>query len=831
MAYRGLAILVLMPLVGLAEVIPEQAEFFEKRIRPLLIEHCYMCHSEKRARSGLRVDSREALLKGGSSKEPAIVPGHPDESVLIQALRGTHPSLEMPPQGKLTPAEIEAFTAWIKMGAPWPASQPVKEKTEGSLAGKDHWVFQARTNPTAPPVKDTNWPRNGIDHFILVKLEENNITPAARADKHTLLRRACFDLTGLPPTLEQIRRFQNDESPEALAKLIDRLLASPEYGRRWGRHWLDQARYADTSGDGTDMPVPEARKYRDYVIDSFNQDLPFDQFIVEQIAGDILAFENPGTRFEERIIATGYIALARRFKNSKNADPHLIVENTLDTIGKGMLGMTLSCARCHDHKFDPITTADYYRMYGFFKGVRYPHAGTEHGRTPEDLVPLVRDRAFIARHAQVTRERAEIHEALRNGNKDPIKRQLDELKQRKQALQTKIKQATNLGEDGATLQSSLEDLDRQIQAKEAELKQQRQDLEARLRQAEEELKVKLAWAVTDQPDKTGDARIQIGGEPGKRGQSVERGFPSIITAQAAAIPEGQSGRVQLARWIVAPDNPLTARVLANRIWQYHFAQGIVPTASAFGSQGKGPTHPALLDWLANQFINKGWSMKDMHRLIMNSATWQMASVVPAEHPAEQADPALYARYPSHRLDAESIRDAILAVSDTLDYAPLDEHPFPDEAQRRRITQHHPFIEDYDHKHRSIYLMRRRLGDHAFLALFDGPNPNQSAARREVSTVPQQALFMMNSDFVREHAAAFARRLLSLGETRQERIERAYLLAYGRAPQDQEVTRARNYLENYAKKLAGTQDSEHIALLAWTSLCRVMLSSNEFIYID
>ena len=705
---------------------------------------------------------------------------------------------------------------------------------EKSVRPLDHWAFRARTRPSPPAVKDPSWPHNPVDNFILAKLERNQLAPSPRADKRTLLRRACFDLTGLPPTIEQIRRFMADDAADAFGKLVDRLLASPEYGRRWGRHWLDLARYADTSGDGTDMPVPQAGRYRDYVIDAFNEDLPFNEFIIEQIAGDILAWEDPNTRYRERIIASGYVALARRFKNSKNADPHLIIENTLDTIGKGMLGITLSCARCHDHKFDPITTADYYQLYGFFQGVRYPHAGTEHGREPADLVPLVRDPAEVEQYNLLSRERSDLDRQLkeiRDVRKNPTLKRLRELREEEKDLRKENERDEGQGRNIEARQLALNELKGQADEVEEAYSQQRGDLEERLRELRGTLDIELAWAVLDVEDKTGDAKIQIGGNPGNRGKTVARGFIDCITPEKPVIPERESGRVQLAQWIASPDNPLTARVMANRIWQYHFHRGIVSTSSVLGSQGKRPTHPELLDWLANRFVEGGWSIKAMHRLIMNSATWQMASVLSPDQASVGGAMALLQRYPSHRLDAESIRDAILAVSGTLDLAPLESHPFPSSERRRGITQHRPFFEDYDHHHRTVYLMRRRLGNHPFLTLFDGPNPNQTTAFRAASTVPQQALFMMNSAFMGDNATALAKRLLAGDAPLKQRLELAYELAYARLPDEQELTRAKTYLDTYQAKLSPSNGAGQKRLRAWASLSKIILSSNEFIYVD
>ncbi len=610
------------------------------------------------------------------------------------------------------------------------------QMTGAGQASSDHWAFQPVREVQPPPDK-SGWARNPIDRFILARLKEEGLAPNSPADKRVLIRRAYFDLIGLPPTPEQVRAFVEDRSPGAFEKVIEELLASPHYGERWGRHWLDAARYADTSGDGADAPVPEAHLYRDYVIEAFNLDLPYDQFIIEQIAGDLLAKHEAGVRERERTIATGYIAIARRFNNAEYADMHLVIENTVSTIGKGMLGMSVGCARCHDHKFDPISMEDYYGFYGYFSSTQYPHAGTEQGRARKNFVPLP------------------------GGG--------------------------------------------------------------------------IAWAVTDKKDASeiGDAAVQRRGEPRNRGDQVPRGFLSVLKPSAAQIPEGESGRLQLARWIASPENPLTTRVVVNRIWQHHFERGIVPTADTFGRQGKAPTHPQLLDWLAGEFIRRGWSFKEMHRLIMTSRTWQQSSE--SSDARMQIDPEnrWYWRYPRHRLEVEAMRDAALFAAGRLRLERSGPHPFPkpNEKDEYPYTQHHPFLQDYDHEYRAVYLPVRRLGKHPLMELFNGPDPNECTGRREVSTVPLQALFWMNSDFIRDNARAIAKRLLETGTETEGRIQQAYETIYGRVPSGEETAELSEYLQRYQAGIEDSGGSAERELRAWTSLCRLLLSSNEFAYLD
>lgn len=598
---------------------------------------------------------------------------------------------------------------------------------------KVDWAFEP-VGEVQLPANNKSKVEHDIDRFILEKLEQKGLNQNLPAEKQALIRRAYFDLIGLPPTPEQVDAFIKDESTDAFKKVVDELLASDHYGERWGRHWLDLARYADTSGDGADAPIPEARLYRDYIIEAFNQDLPYDQLIVEQIAGDLLAEEEGGYRQRERMIATGYIALSRRFNNGEYKDMHLVIDNTLTTISKGMMGLNFSCARCHDHKFDPISIKDYYGLYGYFSSTQYPHPSTEHGRVRKNFVTLP------------------------EGD--------------------------------------------------------------------------LAYAVFDKTDAAdvGDAPLLEKGEPNDKGPLIPRGFLSKLTSEKANISDGQSGRLQFARWIASEDNPFTARVMANRIWQYHFGKGLVSTSNDFGNQGEVPTHPELLDWLATQFVERGWSFKEMHRLIMSSATYQQSSDTADEQMAKDPENDFLWRYPRQRLEAEPMRDAVLFVSGRLKEGSPGRHPFPelDENGAYQFTQHRPFVEDYDHEHRSVYLPSRRLARHPYMANFDGPDTNECSANREVSTVPLQSLFWMNSDFIQDNAQSFARKLLSLGENTEERIKSAFQMALARSPDVSEIKELSGFLESYQSKLEENPEKE---LRSWTSLCRVLLASNEFIYID
>ncbi|MCA9081906.1 MAG: DUF1553 domain-containing protein, partial [Planctomycetaceae bacterium] len=654
-------------------------------------------------------------------------------------LESDDPEKMMPPEERLPANVIADFKKWVQDGAVWP------EQTAPMMADLDEelpWAFHPIASVTPPEVQDTGWCRTEIDRFIWTQQREQGLAPVAFASKQTLLRRVTLDLTGLPPTPEEVAAFLADESPEAYAKVVDRLLASPAYGERWGRHWLDLARYADTSGDGTDMPVPEARYYRDYVIAAFNSDMPFDQFVTEQLAGDILAKHEPDDpRNHEKIIATGYIALTRRFGNSRNAEYDLILDDTIDTVGRSLLGLTLGCARCHHHKFDPVTMEDYYGLAGYFDSTQYPHAGTEHQKERADFVSIT------------------------------------------------------VPEDLKPTYDSLQ-----------------------------------AWAVSDK-ETVGDVKVAIAGDPRKRGDVAARGFLGAIASGTATIPEGESGRLQLAHWIVSTENPLTPRVIVNRVWQHHFGKGLVATPSNFGQQSQPPSHPELLDWLANEFMSHDWSFKHLHRQILLSAVYQLDSVTAPEQTAKDEANRYYWRFDRQRMDAETLRDSVLAVSGTLEPGTGGRHPFPP-TEKLKFSQGNPFTATYDHNHRSVYLMTPRLNKHPFMALYDGADANKSTDVRPTSTVALQALSMMNGDFLKEKSTAFAQRVIASASEPKARVRVAYELAFGRAPEGSEQVEAVDYVQTYqAAMQEQKQPPEKAELLAWASLSRVLLSSNEFIYID
>ncbi|MCI0464560.1 MAG: PSD1 and planctomycete cytochrome C domain-containing protein, partial [Gemmataceae bacterium] len=738
-------------------VTPEQVEFFEKHVRPVLANHCYSCHSRqaKKLRGELYLDTRDGVRKGGTSG-PALVPGKPDESLLIQAVRYHDKDLRMPPTGKLGPTEVADLTAWVRMGAPDPRTGAQLAKQGINLEeGRKHWSLQplrapvgaGSPDPAPPAVKDSSWPVSPVDRFILAKLEARGLRPVRLADRRTLLRRATFDLTGLPPTPEEIDAFLKDTSPEAFARVVERLLASPAYGERWGRHWLDVVRYADTAGDNSDYPIPQMYKYRNWVIDAFNRDLPYDQFVREQLAGDLMPATSEQDR-RDRIIATGYLANSRRHGSYEDARYpwHLTIEDTIDNVGKVFLGVTLSCARCHDHKFDPFLAEDYYGLYGFFSSTRYPWPGIELDRVPKDLVALAPP-AVVAKETKARQQKLSEMDAA-------IKR----LEADKSALEKALRAAEKDNSPNPPLpgggQGGVAALKKQVNESAVAIKTARKEREQFVKRP---LPYETAYAVIDGPaepkkriGQVGNARLQLKGDPDRPGKEVPRRFLLVLGGQTLSPGIKGSGRLELAGWLSDPANPLVARVMVNRIWQYHFGRGLVATPNDFGKQGRPPTHPELLDFLAQRFIDSGWSVKQMHRLIMLSRVYQLASSDDeANLKADVGNDSLW-RFPRHRLDAESIRDSLLMVSGTLDRSQGGPHPFPDQ-RTWDFTQHKPFKAVYDTNRRSVYLMTQRIQRHPFLATFDGPDTNASTAVRTTSTTSLQALFLMNDPFVHEQA--------------------------------------------------------------------------------
>jgi hypothetical protein len=774
---RLFAAAVLLALLGRsasAQTAADRETFFETRIRPILLEQCFRCHGGDKVSGHLRVDSCQALLTGGD-RGPAIVPGKAQQSLLVRALRhDSECGLKMPLGRQLPAAVVDDFATWIDTGATWPTAAGRPD----AFQARTHWAFRPVKAVTPPPDPD-GWSDNPIDRFIACRQRQAGVQPVGPAPRRALLRRVTFDLIGLPPTPDEMRAFLADDSPDAFARVVERLLASPHYGERWGRYWMDLVRYADTAGDNADYPIPEARLYRDYIIDAFNSDKPYDEFVREQLAGDILARQGPVEKFAERTVATTYLALSRRYLTAPYEQWHLTLEDAIDTTGRAFLGLTLRCARCHDHKFDPVTREDYYALYGIFASTRFPYAGSE------EFQSMKRPRE----HFVALRPAAEAGPLL-----DARRKRLDDLRTRAARAEK---------EKSALPQPMRDEL----------LALQRTNLPP-----------ELLGAYAVQEGTPVDVPIQLGGDPARPGPVARRGPPRFLAGRQPFVIASGSGRLELANWLTAPENPLFARAMVNRIWQHHFGRGLVNTPSNFGLRGEPPTHPELLDWLAAEFVRQGWSIKAMHRLIALSRTYQLATGddVPGHDPGNVC----YSHADRRRLDAEAIRDALLAAAGHLDATQPGPHPFPP-ISAWNWTQHAPFKDVYPSNHRTVYVMTQRLQRHPFLALFDGPDTNTTTDHRESSTVPLQALFLLNNPFVHEQARGLARRMLATAPEDADRINFGYEVAWGRPADGGEIERARAYLRRYQDTAGpGTPPIE-----AWVSLAHVLLGANEFIYLD
>jgi hypothetical protein len=810
----------------------EQLRFFETNVRPVLVEHCLKCHGEKKQWGGLRLDSREVLMRGGDSGA-AIVPGKPKESLLIRAVRHEDEDLKMPKEGKLTERQIADLVRWVETGAAFPEAAKEAKRTRDP----NHWAFQPPADPPVPEIKNRKSNiENPIDRFILAKIEEAGLSPAPKADKRTLIRRVTFDLSGLPPTPEEIDAFLADDSTEAFARVVDRLLDSPRYGERWGRHWLDVARYADSNGLDENICHGNAWRYRDYVVAAFNSDKPFDRFVIEQLAGDLLPFANEAQQHEQ-LIATGFLSIGPKvLAETDEAKMRMdMLDEQLDTTGRAFLGLTLGCARCHDHKFDPIDTADYYGLAGIFKSTKTMTKYIKIADWHEHLLPSAAATAMKVEHeTKVAAKKAAVAEFVAAADK-AAREKLAADEKPPEKLETLYPEATK-----------------------AELKKLRDELAAL-----EKAKLDLPSAMGVTEDQVVDLAIHVRGNPLKLGEVVPRRTPPVVRGPASPqFTDKQSGRKQLAEWLVDPRHPLTARVFVNRVWRWHFGRGIVRTTDNFGLLGEAPSHPELLDWLARRFIADGWSIKSLHRRILNSSTYQQASStspplslsqgfprsaasdaatksVAAErenHPDKQGggeahfDPEnrLFARADVRRLEAEAVRDSLLAIGGQLDLTmggsllKIKNREFFFDHTSKDLTT-------YDSRRRSLYLPIVRNNVYDVFQLLDFPDPAVSSGNRAATVVAPQALLMLNSDLVMQAATGFADRLLSDSSDDDQRLSRLYVMAYGREPSAAERQADRAFLAEVAQGLANDGDEKR-QKQAWVTLCHVALAANEFMYV-
>ena len=762
------------------QVAAEQEEFFETKVRPVLVNKCYSCHASA-AKGGLRLDSRKALLQGGKDG-PVVVPGHPEISVLATAVHYSDVKLQMPPRGALKPEQVAALDEWIKDGLPWPAADATPATEKVTEAERNFWSFKPVVAPAVPTVSaaEAKWAYNDIDKFVLAKQAQMKLTVGGDADKRTLLRRVTYDLTGLPPTPEEITAFMADKSPQAYERVVDRLLASKAYGERWGRMWLDVVRYADTTGGGGDYPVPQLAKYRDWVIEAFNEDIPYDTFIKDQIAGDLMPAATEPEHWKN-VIATGYLAGASTNDRAQIAD-------AVDNLGYAFLGTTMACARCHDHKFDPIPTSDYYAIAGIFKSTHFPRAGDDGLRSQSE---------FYVR--------------------DPKQLDREDIKQ----FQAELKPIAGAIAAVLQLPGTYDDLLPQLERR-------RMNMYARAPVFPED-----AYAVSDAP-KPVEAQIQIHGDPTNLGDEVPRGFVQVLGGGPLPANTKGSGRLELANWIASANNPVTARVMVNRLWQGHFGRGIVATPNNFGTRGMPPSDQALLDYLATELVAKKWSIKAMQREMVLSHTYRLSTAKTDANDAIDPDNIYLWRHNRLRLDAEEIRDSLLADAKLLDLKPAGPHPFPPQSEWNWEEQN-PFAPDlkqYDDDHRTVYMLVQRTVKNPYMTLFDGPDAIASTDQRSSSLTPLQALFFMNAPLPKRCADHLAQELDDGKLTETAQLDSAFMDIYGRAPAKVESERSMEFVKKMtAKYVAGGDTPELARRKASAQLYQVMFSSNEFMFLE
>jgi cytochrome c553 len=755
-------------------------EFFEKKVRPVLAGHCSLCHSaDTKPAGGLRVDDRKGLLDGGDTG-PAVVPGDPAKSLLLRRVVHKDPKRRMPKEGEpLKDEQVADLTRWIKYGAAWPAVKvPAslgKPKPLFERLKKEHWAWQPLGDPKPPVVGDASWPRDDVDRFLLARLEAAGFRPVADADKVTLLRRVTFDLTGLPPAPADLDVFLADTTPDAFAKVVDRLLLSPQFGERWSRHWLDVARYGESTGPSRNIPYPHAWKYRDYVIDAVNADLPLDRFVTEQVAGDLLAAK-PGPERDRLLTATGFLGLGVKDVNQRFKVRFVMdnIDEQIDVVSRSVLGLTVSCARCHDHKFDPIPTTDYYALAGIFYSTDN-RAGVRNkmgGGGLDYYVPAL----LVTLSADLPPPPSRKVEELTARVAD-AKKAWDAIRGTREGL-TK-------GADGFPKQRPYRLEYERLQGELLSL-------------TDPAARGHAVHGVSD-AKVVSDTEVRLRGEAERLGPTVARGFLTAFEVPGApAVNRKQSGRLELARWLVSPKNPLVPRVIVNRVWYYLFGQGIVTTVDNFGVNGDVPTHPELLDHLANRFIREGWSVKRLIRAIVLTRAYQLSTQATPAHLA--ADPAsqLVWRHSPRRLDAEELRDAMLAAAGTLSRSTPPKSPVQD-LKMIEIRDNGPeaklIRERAEASHsRSVYLPLLRGIVPQSLEAFDPIDQTLVSGQRDATTVPSQALFLLNSAFVRMQALALAERLLANDHaTDSSRIATAYRLTLGRVPTSTELARAESFL--------------------------------------
>jgi hypothetical protein len=812
--------------------------FFEAKIRPVLAQRCYTCHGgAAQGKGGLRLDTRSRLRTGGSSGSPIDLED-PEASLILTAIRYEGPS--MPPAGKLPEEAIADFARWIRMGAPDPrddSSQLTSAAVEIDFAHeRKAWAYTAPKAIAPPEVRQADWPRGAIDRFVLARQEAAGVRTGPDAPPDVWLRRVTFDLAGLPPAPEQVEAILRDDSPEARTAVVDRLLASPAFGERWGRHWMDVGRFAESSGSDKNFLYPQAWRYRDWVIDAFNADMPYDRFVRLQVAGDLEPAASPAEA-DAQTIATGFLALVPKVVDERVRELYLlnVVDEQIDNIGRGLLGLTVSCARCHDHKFDPIPATDYYALAGILRSsetrdglINRQRSGGETAR----LIALATSPTLQAEAIRLaTAEAARAEKAWAERRK-----RLTTLQQQALEVQRLAKPAASEAKEPLPQALPTEDqikaMDQEVRAL-ATIQDEKKSALARLTAHT------MAAGMMDR-NRPVDVAVRIRGEIDLIGPSVPRGYLTLLARPDDPPPDPkQSGRRELAAWLTRPDNPLTARVIVNRLWSKLFGAGIVATVDDFGSQGSGPTHPELLDHLASGLVADGWSMKRMIRAMVLSRTYGVADWDDPSNRSRDANNALLWRWNRKRLDAEALRDAMLAVAGRLERSrPLASPAIALGVQElnRRTTDQKP-VTDFTPlevlaRVRSVYLpvVRNKLTEP--MAAFDVADPNLIVGRRDATTSPSQGLYMLNSPFVIEQAEHLARGLLAGPAVDDSvRIERAFLTVLARRPTPQELARVTEYLARTTPDAGGDVktdiDIEADRLSAWTSFAHAMMALPEF----
>ncbi|PYT25849.1 MAG: hypothetical protein DMG57_23760 [Acidobacteria bacterium] len=783
-------------------------------IQQILKTNCQPCHNDTTKTSGLALTTRETILAGGN-RGAAVKPGSPDESLLVRAIEQAG-DLKMPLGKKLQPDEISSIRLWIELGAPWPKDEAAASRPKGS----DWWAFQPVKRVNPPPVEQAAWLRNPIDHFILARLEKEHLRPSSEASKETLLRRVSLDLTGLVPSPPEVRDFLADTTPDAYERVVDRLLASPHYGERWGRHWLDVARYADSDGYTIDAPR-QMWKYRDWVINALNRDMPFDQFVIEQIAGDMLP-----NRTVDQLIATGFHRnTASNYEGGIDFEQYRVeaVVDRVSTTGAAFLGLTLGCARCHDHKFDPISQKEFYQLFAYFNNV--DEITTEAERydfnRPILEVPsseeIARKKAFDSQSAALSKELITYVRELaarprKPGDQDPSK---------DPGL---IERVQNLRD---------------------------------LRSRDPKFTTTLIMRELPNPRET---YVQLGGDFTRKGVPVKPAIPAVLPQ----LPADANTRLDFAKWLVDPENPLTSRVTVNRMWQAYFGKGIVETENDFGKQGAGPSHPELLDWLAGEFVRQKWSQKAVHRLIVTSATYRQSSKRRPETEAVDPYNKLLARQNRLRLEAEIIRDSALSASGLFTDSvggPSVYPPIPEGAMSvTQVAGSWPTATGPDRYRRGLYTFFRRSAAYPGLVVFDAPDATSACTRRTRSNTPLQALTTLNDETFLEFAEGLAAKVLKEAPpNNKERIRYACMLALGRAPGPDEEQRLERLLTHQTDeyktkpsrateliykggkfgpdgiavnppppKLAAMLPADLPLEAAWTGVARVLLNLDDFL---